>query len=54
VERLLTNIQEREDVEHALRDQLTERKRGEEALSPISRRVGHEVKERTAESEENK
>src|SRR5205809_1199913 len=32
VERLLTNIQEREDVEHALRDQLTERKRVEEAL----------------------
>jgi signal transduction histidine kinase len=32
VERLLTNIREREHVEDALREQLTERKRAEEAL----------------------
>src|SRR4029079_15834935 len=49
VERLLTNIQEREDVENALRDQLTERKLGEEALRRSRDEVDMKVKQRTGE-----
>ena len=49
VERLLTNIQEREDVEHALRDQLSERKKVEEALRLSRDELDTKVKERTAE-----
>jgi signal transduction histidine kinase len=37
VERLLTNIREREHVENALREQLAERRRAEEELARISR-----------------
>jgi signal transduction histidine kinase len=49
VERLLTNIQEREDVEHALRDQLSERNKVEEALRRSRDELDTKVKERTAE-----
>src|SRR5258707_2598407 len=49
VERLLTNIREREHVENALREQLTERKRGEDALRPSRDELDMKVKERTAE-----
>src|SRR5246127_143461 len=49
VERLLTNIQEREDVEHALRAQLSERNKVEEALRRSRDELDTKVKERTAE-----
>src|SRR5947199_9240787 len=41
VERLLTNIRERERVEGALRGQLTERKRAEEALGEPQAELAH-------------
>jgi signal transduction histidine kinase len=41
VERLLTNIREREHVEDALREQLTERKRAEEALREAQAELAH-------------
>ncbi len=41
VERLLTNIWEREHVEDALREQLTERKRAEEALREAQAELAH-------------
>jgi signal transduction histidine kinase len=41
VERLLTNIRERERVEAALREQLTERKRTEEALREAQAELAH-------------
>jgi light-regulated signal transduction histidine kinase (bacteriophytochrome) len=52
VERLLTNIQEREDVEHALREQLSERKRAEKALRRSRDELDIKVKERTAKLRE--
>ncbi|PYJ14459.1 MAG: hypothetical protein DME96_15810, partial [Verrucomicrobia bacterium] len=41
VERLLTNIRERERVEDALREQLTERKRADEALREAQVELAH-------------
>jgi C4-dicarboxylate-specific signal transduction histidine kinase len=41
VERLLTNIRERERVEDALREQLTERKQAEEALRDAQTELAH-------------
>jgi signal transduction histidine kinase len=49
VERLLTNIREREDVEQALREQLIERQRAEQALRRSHDELDSKVKERTAE-----
>jgi signal transduction histidine kinase len=49
VGRLLTNIREREDVERALREQLTERERAEEALRQSHDELEMKVKERTTE-----
>jgi light-regulated signal transduction histidine kinase (bacteriophytochrome) len=49
VERLLTNIREREDVEYALREQLIERERAEQALRRSHDELDRKVKERTAE-----
>src|SRR4029077_16441142 len=49
VERLLTNICEREDVERALREQLGERKKAEEAVRQSRDELEIKVKERTAE-----
>jgi signal transduction histidine kinase len=49
VERLLTNIRDREEVEYALREQLTERKRAEEALRHSHDELEMKVKERTDE-----
>jgi signal transduction histidine kinase len=49
VDRLLTNVREREDVERALREQLVERGRAEEALRLSHDELGMKVKERTAE-----
>jgi signal transduction histidine kinase len=49
VERLLTNIREREDVERALREQLTERRRAEEALRRSRDKLEMKVNERTGE-----
>ena len=44
VERLLTNIRERERVEDALREQLTERKRADEALREAQVELAHETR----------
>lgn len=41
VERLLTNIQERERIENALREQLTERKQTQEALHTAQAELAH-------------
>jgi signal transduction histidine kinase len=49
VERLLTNIREREDVERALREQLREREKAEEALRESRDQLETKVKERTVE-----
>ena len=49
VERLLTNIREREEVEHALREQLSEREKAEQALRRSHDELETKVKERTAE-----
>ena len=49
VERLLTNVREREQVERALREQLTERRRAEEAVRRSRDELEMKVKERTAE-----
>ena len=49
VERLLTNIREREHVERALREQLTERRRAEQAVRRSRDQLEMKVNERTAE-----
>jgi signal transduction histidine kinase len=49
VERLLTNIREREHVERALREQLTERRRAEQAVRRSRDHLEMKVNERTAE-----
>ena len=49
VERLLTNIREREEIEYALREQLIERQRAEGALRRSHDELEMKVKERTTE-----